>query len=154
MHSIVDYPTHDQERRILDLDETRRKSGLVQNALPVSSQAEVFEARRACGGIFVDEKLKTYIVSLVGATRDPAAYSDDLALWLRHGASPRATLAILRGSKALAWLRGQDYVSPGDIHAVAPDILRHRIIPSFEAEADNISRSAIIAELLKVVAIP
>jgi MoxR-like ATPase len=77
-----------------------------------------------------------------------------LAEWIRHGASPRATLALLRCAKALAWLEGNDYVSPGQIQAVAPDILRHRIIPSFEAEADNVSRDAIITRLMDVVAVP
>ncbi len=88
------------------------------------------------------------------ATRNPKPYSDKLAAWIRHGASPRATLAILRCAKALAWLRGVDYVSPEHIHAVAPDILRHRIIPSFEAEAANVSRGDIVSHLLDAVAIP
>jgi MoxR-like ATPase len=154
MNTIVDYPTSAQERQILDLDEQRRKGTAKVDAMLVSSQEEVFQARRDCGDVYVDEKLKNYIVSLVTATRNPAPFSPQLSSWIRHGASPRATLAILRAAKAVAWLRGMSYVSPDHIHAVAPDILRHRIIPTFEAEADNVSRGTIIGELLKVVAIP
>ena len=120
----------------------------------ISTQEEVFAARRACTEIHVDEKLKQYVVSLVSATRVPQEYDKKLAEWIRHGASPRATLALLRCSKALAWLEGSDYISPHQIQTVAPDILRHRIIPSFEAEAGNISRDTIVRRLLDVVAVP
>jgi MoxR-like ATPase len=155
MYTVVDYPNHEEERKILELDETRRKNAMrAPAAIPVSTQAEVLAARRAAADIYVDNKLKDYIVSLVTATRNPTPYSKKMAGWLRYGASPRATLAILRCAKGLAWLRGVDFVSPDHIQAVAPDILRHRIIPSFEAEAENISRSAIITELLNVVAVP
>jgi MoxR-like ATPase len=154
MHTIVDYPSPEEERKILDYDESRhRKNG---PALPVTvcTQDEVFAARQACAEIYVDEKLKQYAVSLVSATRAPKKYDEKLAKWIRHGASPRATLALLRCAKALAWLQDCDYVSPDHIQSVAPDILRHRIIPSFEAEADDVSRREIVERLLDVVAVP
>ncbi len=155
MHTVVDYPTAEEERKILDYDENRRKKPAAPQAnISVSSQAEVFAARRACAEIHIDEKLKEYIVSLVTATREAERYDTRLTDWIRHGASPRATLALLRAAKARAWMEDCDYVSPHHIHAVAPDILRHRIIPSFESEAENVSRSDIVAQLLDVVAIP
>ena len=154
MYTVVDYPTPAEERKILDFDENRRKKTTAAPAMAVSTQEELFAARRACAEVYVDEKLKNYVVSLVTATRDPKKYGDKLAGWIRHGSSPRATLALLRCAKALAWLEGSDYVSPHHIQTVAPDILRHRIIPSFEAEAENISRGEIVRQLLGLVAVP
>jgi len=154
MYTVVDYPTKDEERKILDLDEARRKSTAIPASLPTTTQADVLAARAAIADVYIDEKLKNYIIALVTASRNPKAYNEKLVRWIRHGASPRATLAIVRCAKALAWLRGDEYVSPDHIHTVAPDILRHRIIPSFEAEAENISRAGIVSQLLDVVAIP
>jgi MoxR-like ATPase len=154
MYTIVGYPSPEEELRILDYDDSRRRNIAVAPPVAISTQAELFAARRACAEIHVDEKLKKYAVSLVTATRAAQKYDEKLANWIRHGASPRATLALLRAAKALAWLEGCDYVSPHQIQTVAPDILRHRVIPSFEAEAENISRDAIIARLLEIVAVP
>ncbi len=154
MYTIVGYPTPEEELRILEHDDSRRRDSALPPLMTISTQEEVFAARQACTKIHVDEKLKQYVVSLVSATRAPDKYDDKLTQWIRHGASPRATLALLRCAKALAWLEGADYVSPHQIQTVAPDVLRHRIIPSFEAEADNISRDAIVRKLLDVVAVP
>jgi len=154
MQTIVDYPTPGEERKNLAYDEARRSHNIPEQTKAVSTQEEIFAARQSCADIYVDEKLKNYIVSLVTATRDPQKYDGRLAAALRYGASPRATLALLRCAKAMAWLDGSDYVSPHHIQTVAPDILRHRIILSFEAEAQNISRSDIIKMLLDVVAVP
>jgi len=154
MYTVVDYPSATEERQILDFDEARRKKAIPAPALTISTQEELFTARRACAEIYIDEKLKNYIVSLVTATREPKKYGEKLAGWIRHGSSPRATLSLLRCAKALAWLEGSDYVSPHHIQTVAPDILRHRIIPSFEAEADNVSRGEIVRQLLGLVAVP
>ena len=153
MHTIVGYPSPAEELQILEYDDGRRRNMLAPSAT-ISTQEEVFAARRACTEIHVDEKLKQYVVSLVSATRVPQEYDKKLAEWIRHGASPRATLALLRCAKALAWLEGSDYVSPSQVQTVAPDILRHRIIPSFEAEAGNVSRDAIVSRLMDVVAVP
>jgi MoxR-like ATPase len=150
----VGYPSPEEELKILEQDDSRLRNVTLAPPATISTQEEVFTARRACTEIHVDEKLKQYVVSLVGATRVPEKYDQNLREWIRHGASPRATLALLRCAKALAWLEGSDYVSPSQIQTVAPDILRHRIIPSFEAEAGNISRDAILSRLMDVVAVP
>ncbi|PJF37988.1 MAG: AAA family ATPase, partial [Phototrophicales bacterium] len=115
MHVVVAYPTHDEELKILTLDEQRAhdKALGTQNAkasnkppLPQIGQNDIFEARRAIHDIYIDEKLKDYIVSLVSATRAPEKYSEELAQWLQFGASPRATLGIAHASRALAYLEG------------------------------------------------
>src|SRR6202789_3561488 len=154
MYTIVGYPSPEEELEILDYDDGRRRKLPLASASVISTQEEVFAARRGCTEIHVDEKLKQYVVSLVSATRVPEKYDEKLKEWIRHGASPRATLALLRCAKALAWLEGSDYVSPHQIQTVAPAILRHRIIPSFEAESENVTREAIVERLLDVVAVP
>jgi MoxR-like ATPase len=154
MYTIVGYPSSEEELQILDYDESRRRNVAPAPPAEISTQQDVFAARRASATIHVAEKLKQYVVSLVSATRVPQDYDEKLAEWIRHGASPRATLALLRCAKALAWLEGSDFVSPNHIQTVAPDILRHRIAPSFEAEAANVSRDAIIRRLLDIVAVP
>jgi MoxR-like ATPase len=98
--------------------------------------------------------VREYIVSLVTATRVPKKYDDVLGKWIAHGASPRATLSLLKTAKALAYLRGHSYVTPEHVQTVAPDVLGHRIYPSYESESDNISRAAIIERLLQYVACP
>jgi MoxR-like ATPase len=153
MHLEVDYPKPQEELLILELDEKRQQPSLAYD-VPVTSKEEILNARQAASGMYVSENLKKYIVSLITATRTPEKYDQDLAKWLEHGASPRATIAVMRCAKALAWLRGDEYVSPRHIHTVAPSVLSHRIIPSFEAEADGISRKEIVKKLLEVVAIP
>lgn len=157
MHVNVSYPDHDEEMEILKLDEKleqeeQTKAG--KKPVPVIKQEEIFTARRELTKTYMDDKLRHYAVSLVSATREPEKYSEDLAGWLQFGASPRATLGIVHAAKALAWLEGADYVSPHHIQQVAPNILRHRIIPTFEAEAEGVSRDTIIAHLLDVVAVP
>lgn len=153
MHLEVDYPTPQEELLILELDERRQEGGSSQTH-PVTTQEEVLHARKAVSDIHISDNLKRYIVSLVTATRTPEKYDSDLAKWIAHGASPRATIAMIRCAKALAWLRGDEYVTPKHIHHVAPPILRHRLVPSFEAEADGVLRNAIVRKLLEVVAIP
>lgn len=154
MYTVIGYPSADEELRILEYDDSRRRNEVRPPQAGISTREEVLAARRACTEIYVDEKLKRYVVSLVSATRGPQEYDDNLTVWIWNGASPRATLALLRCAKALAWLEGSDYVSPKHIQTVAPDILRHRIIPSFEAEASNVSRDAIVNRLMDVVAVP
>jgi MoxR-like ATPase len=153
MQTVVGYPSPEDELKIIAFDEMRRQGAAIPSVV-LSTQEEIFVARQACADIYIDDKLKNYVVSLVTATRDPQKYDNKLASALRHGASPRATLALLRCAKAFAWLEGNDYVSPRHIQLLAPDILRHRIILSFEAEAQNLSRSEIIKLLLDVVAVP
>lgn len=153
MHVEVGYPSHDEELLIADLDERSHRQERSAPAVETSVE-EVLYARELVSKQHISDSLKRYIVSLVNATRYPEKYDGDLAKWIAYGVSPRATIALIRCSKALSWLRGDDYVSPSHIVAVAPQILRHRLIPSFESEAEGISRNAIIKKLLEVVAIP
>jgi len=152
MHLEVDYPNQDEELLIVELDEKRHHNR--DNDLPVTTIKEVLEARRSILDIYISENLKKYAVSLTTATRNPEKYDRELAQLIDHGVSPRVTIALIRCAKALAWLRGDEFVTPQHIHSVAPSILRHRIIPSFESEAHEISRNDIVRKLLEVVAIP
>ncbi len=155
MHVVVDYPSHAEELKILERDETKQSSHVNNiSTAPSIHQQTIFTARTEVSKIYMSDELKNYVVSLVSATRDPATYDKELANWLLCGASPRATLAITRCAKALAYLKGDAFVSPFHIQSVAPNILRHRIIRSFEAEAENISAQQVIKRTLEVVAVP
>lgn len=148
MHLKVGYPNHQEEMLIIELDE-KRQQHTKENSLPLTSIEEVLEARKAVSHQYISDNLKQYVISLASATRTPGKYDSELAKWIVHGVSPRATIALIRCAKALAWLRGDEYVTPTHIHDVAFPVLRHRIIPSFESESDEI-----IQRLLDVVAIP
>ena len=102
----------------------------------------------------LDASLEDYIIEIILATRNAGRYGDDLAGWLQYGASPRATMALDRCARAYAWLNGRDFVTPEDIQLIAPDVLRHRIILSFEAEANGVTTDSCIEEILSRVAIP
>ena len=154
MHLEVGYPNHQEELAIVELDEKRQQHTREEASLPLTSAEEVLAARQAVSHHYISENLKKYVVSLASATRTPGKYDRELAKWLVHGVSPRATIALVRCAKALAWLRGDEYVTPEHIHEVAFPVFRHRIYPSFESEADGISRNEIIRKLLDVVAIP
>lgn len=147
MHVVLNYPTHEQELQIISLDKT-------PIAIEKTSQEEVLAARSVIKNIYVDDKLKDYIVSMVQATRSPQLYSSDLANWINYGASPRASLAAMRSAQAYAWLYGEEYVLPEHIQAVWHNVLRHRISLSFEAQADGITKDDVIDNLLSLVAIP
>ncbi len=153
MHVWVGYPNREEEFAILELDSEQQKH---PPALPdrVLSQEDVLAARNEVSKIYLDEKLNRYIVDLVLASRNPEAYDDDLKRWCRYGASPRASIALARTSRAVAWLQGDGYVGPHHIQQVAPDVLRHRVMLTFEAEADGITTDNFIKRLLEVVAIP
>lgn len=153
MHLEVGYPSHQEELQIVELDE-KRQQHTKEAPLPLTSTKEVLEARQAVARHYISEGLKKYVVSLTSATRQPAKYDKELAKWIAHGVSPRASIALIRCAKALAYLRGDPYVTPTHIHDVAFPVLRHRIHPSFESEADGISRKKIIQKLLDVVAVP
>ncbi|HSX20676.1 MAG TPA: MoxR family ATPase [Gammaproteobacteria bacterium] len=147
LHVVLDYPNHAEELDIINLDQT-------PVAVEKTSQAEVLEARKIIKNIYVDDKLKNYIISVVQATRNPGLYSEELATWISHGASPRASKAALHCAQAYAWLYGEEYVLPEHIQAMWHNILRHRIALSFEAQADGITKDNVIDALLRVVAIP
>ncbi len=153
MHLEVGYPTPLEELLIVELDE-KRQHKTSSESISITTKEEVFLARKAVADMFISENLKKYVVSLTTATRTPKKYDQELAKWIEYGVSPRATIFMIRAAKALAWLKGDEYVTPEHIHSVTPPILRHRIVPSFEAEALGITRNDIIRKLLEVVAIP
>lgn len=153
MHVRVDYPNRDEELAILELDSNRLLAAQ-QPPAEVFSQAQLFKAREDVAKLYLDPKLNNYIVDLVQASRKPDAYDEGLNRWCRLGASPRATIALARCARARAWLDNEEFVAPHHIQAVAPDVLRHRILLTFEAEAEGISCDEYISRLLEVVAIP
>ncbi len=124
-----------------------------ETVTPLSQQA-LFAARKEVLNVHMSEGLENYLVQLVVATRNPGAYSQELSRWLRYGASPRATIALDRCAKAHAWLCGRDFVTPEDIHVIAHDVLRHRVLLTFEAEAEGVSSDDFLDELLTLVALP
>ena len=151
MHIMVDYPAPETEHLILQL--TRRES--LQEKAPgieALTQETLFAARKEALAVHMAEPVEEYLVQLILATRDAKRYGGDLANWLDYGASPRATIALDRCSRAMAWLQGRDFVTPDDIRAVAQDVLRHRLILSFEAEASGITANQVIDTLLETVA--
>lgn len=150
LHVIVDYPSLDAERRILQL--ARNEAAAIAAAQPaLISQATIDIARREILGIHMAEPVEDYIVHLINATRRPGQYSEELEELIEYGASPRATIALDRCARAHAWLNGRDYVSPDDVQAVAHDVLRHRLILSFEAEATGTTPNQAIDKLLAAV---
>ena len=152
----VNYPDSGSELDILRLVRglTREGKSVADMPTPRISQATVFEARRQILDLHLAEELESYMVQLVVATRHPEPYGDDLAQWLMYGASPRATIALDMAARAHAWLEGRDYVSPEDIQAIAPDAIRHRILLSYEAEADGVNADDVLSKLLASVAVP
>jgi MoxR-like ATPase len=147
----VGYPTPDEELRILDAMSTSAPRLDVRTAV---SLKEVLAARQLVDRIFVDERIRRYIVSLVVATRDPRALGMSLDGLIRYGASPRATIGITMAAKAWAFLRGHGYVTPQDVKAIAADVLRHRVAVTYEAEAERVTAEGIVTRILDHVAIP
>ena len=152
MHVIVHYPDPASEVKVLDL--VRGESGgSTPAAIETISQEVIFSAREAIHNIQISDSIKQYIVDLVNATRTPEKYSEELGKWLDYGASPRASIALDKCCRVHAWLNEKDYVDPENVRAVAHDILRHRIVASYEANAEGIEKDRIIDELLKLVAV-
>ena len=118
------------------------------------SQETLFRARDEVLDLYMADALEDYLLTLVLATRDPQRFGQELAGWVEYGASPRASIALDRCSRAHAWLAGRDFVAPEDVQAVAPDVLRHRIILSYEAEADGVTPDRFVQELIRRVAVP
>ncbi|MBI3791220.1 MAG: AAA family ATPase [Gemmatimonadetes bacterium] len=147
----VQYPTRDEEREIM-----RRMAGGEAIAVEaVATPAAIMAARDQVRDLYLDQRVADYIVDLVLATRDPkAAGIASLAPLIEYGASPRATIALAQASRALAFLRGRTFVSPDDVKAIAPDVLRHRVLLTFEAEAEAVSSDEVVARLLAAVPAP
>ncbi len=153
MQVRAEHPNRDEELQILELDNNSQTLSQ-QPPETVLAQDDLLAMRSAAAELYLDPKLNRYIVDLVQATRHPEGYSDDMARWIRYGASPRASIALARCARSLAWMRGDTYVSPEHIQDVAPEILRHRLLLTFEAEAEGITTDDFINNLLELVAIP
>jgi len=150
LHVNVNYPDAIAETEILRLTRAEASQASVPPPQPLS-QNTVFSARQEVLGMHMSTPVEQYIVQLVIASRNPVAYSEQLATWIEYGGSPRATIALDRCARAHAWLNGQDFVGPDDVQAVAADVLRHRLLLSFEAEANGVTPDQVIKELLALV---
>jgi len=147
----ITYPSREEERQILDRMATTAPPHEIR---PVVSTADVLAARMLVDQVYVDDKIKEYIVDLVLATRDPKAFALDLGPLIEYGASPRATLALALAARAHAFLAGRGYVTPQDVKSIAPDVLRHRIVPSYEAEAEDVDADELVQRVLDGVPVP
>jgi len=147
---VVGYPTRAEEKEIL------RMSGLEGEPIDaVATPEEILDARREIARVYLDEKVGDYILDIVGATRDPRGVGlEELVPLIEFGASPRATIALGTCARAHAWLRGRDYVTPEDVKAMAPDVLRHRVITTYEAEAEQVTSDDVVTRLLEHVGTP
>ncbi|MCG8554407.1 MAG: MoxR family ATPase [Proteobacteria bacterium] len=165
MHVRVDYPNREQERQIMErmTDHELKVPGAAAGdgstgALRVQrvvSPADILHARKTIGHVYADDKIKDYIIDVVTATRDPAAIGlKDLRDMVAHGASPRASIALNLTSRAHAFLRHRGFVTPEDVKAVGPDVLRHRIIRTYEAEAEEVSSDQIVRRVFEAVEVP
>jgi MoxR-like ATPase len=146
----VDYPSSDDERLILD----RMTGAEIPEVRPVIALEDIERARTAMHAIYVDDRIKDYAVRLVQATRRPKEFKLDLEGLVQYGASPRATMALIVAGRAHAFLRGRGFVSPEDIKAVGHDVMRHRLILSFEAEAESITSDEVVQRVFDAVEVP
>jgi len=156
MHVRIGYPEASAEAEILRLARERAQQTLkpVPATLARMPQEDVFAARKAVLDLHVAPQLERYLIELVLASRDAARYDPKLARRIAWGASPRGSIALERCARARAWLAGRDYVTPEDVRAIAPDVLRHRVLPSYEATAEGWDGDRLVAALLDVVPLP
>lgn len=163
MHVMITYPPVADEVEVIRLvrgEEIAATAAATGDTTPVKPKPEpvpqsaVFSARREIGGIHVSEAMERYMADLVNATRVPAAFGEDLVRWIEVGASPRASLALDRCGRTRAWLAGRDYVDPEDVRAIAPDVLRHRLKLTYEAQGEGVTPDAVVAEVIRQVALP
>lgn len=148
---IVGYPNRKEERTILD---RMASTAPTLDVDAVMSPDRLVSAREVVDEIYMDDKIRDYIVDLVFATRDPASFKLPIANWIQFGASPRATLALTVGAKAAAFLAGRGYVTPQDVKTIAPDVLRHRVIVTYEAEAEEKTSEDVVRSVLDHVPVP
>ncbi|MEE8347140.1 MAG: MoxR family ATPase [Dehalococcoidia bacterium] len=148
---IVSYPTKEEERRILD---RMTAAGGEPRVSRIIQPEELLRARDVVRSIYVDDRVRDYVVNLVHATREPKAYGLDMAELIRYGASPRATIYLLVAGRAHAFLRRRGFVTPEDIKAVGPDVLRHRVILSYEAEAEEVTSEEVIRRVFDTIEVP
>jgi len=147
----IGYPSREEERQILDRMATTSNHQAVR---AVVTPAEILAARALVDQIYIDDKVKEYIVNIVFATREPAAYQLDLGPLIQYGASPRATLYLTLAGKAHAFLQGRGYVTPQDVKSIGSDVLRHRVIVTYEAEAEEIDADEVVRRVFDGVPVP
>lgn len=148
---VVTYPTRDEERRILDAMALTDANTTVRSVVDTET---ILRARKVVDDVYVDDKIKDYILNIVFATRDPASFKLDIQPYIRYGASPRATLNLTLAARAHAFLQGRGYVTPQDVKSIAPDVLRHRVIISYEAEAEDLRADDIVGRILSGLPVP
>jgi MoxR-like ATPase len=153
MHVYIDYPDERAEADIIRLVREEERVQGTEDALEEISQQTLFEAREQIREVQSSEVMDNYMVDLIFATRYPQRYDEDLARWIQVGASPRGGLGLDKCARARAWMQGRDYLLPEDVQDVAADVLRHRIIPSYEADAEGISNDQLIKRILELVAV-
>jgi MoxR-like ATPase len=147
----VGYPTRDEEKEVL----RRMASGEPIPVDRVATPAQIMEARRHIAELYIDERVVDYIVDIVHSTRNPEeAGLAELKPLIEFGASPRATLALAQGSRAHAFLRGRSFVTPDDVKSIAPDVLRHRVLRTYEAEAEEVTSDEIVSRILEAIPVP
>ena len=156
LHVKIDYPQAETERQILELArrEARATHTVTAAAANKLSQATLMAAREEALAVYMADNLERYLIEIVLATREPSRYSGKLAGWVQWGASPRATIALDRCARVHAWLAGRNYVGPEDIQAMAYDVLRHRVLLSYEAEAEGHTPDYVIETLLTLIPVP
>ena len=154
MHVTIDYPSGKEEQNILRLAREEAKQSAASDISTPIKQDAIFAAREEVLSLYMAENIEQYLLQIVLATRNAGAYGDDLEEWLQYGASPRASITLDRCSRAHAWLQQRDYVGPEDVQAVAHEVLRHRLILNYEAEAEGLTTDAVISELISRIAVP
>ena len=152
MHIQLDYPDADTERLILQLNQKEILKEKIAEVTPLLNE-QIFKMREEVMKVSIAPHLEQYLIDLIIATREPARFGEQLAQWISYGASPRATLALMRTAKARAWLNDRDYVMPEDIISNLYPVLRHRLILSYEAEAQGVNANQVIQEIINQVAI-
>ncbi len=146
----VTYPSFDEERKIMD----RQTEGAAADVLPAVSADEIAALQQLSSSIYVDEKVKTYMLDIVFATRDPKKYNLDLAPLIAYGASPRASIYLNLAARAHAFLDGRGYVTPHDVKSISMDVLRHRVIVSYEAEAEGLNSESVLQKIIDNLTVP
>ncbi len=147
----IGYPSREEERAILDLTAT---TAPLPSINPVIDASNIMQSREVINDIYIDDKVRDYIVDLVWCTRDPKSYHLELADYIQYGASPRATISLTLASKAWAFMQGRGYVTPQDVKSIGMDVLRHRVSVTYEAEAENLSSENIVEKIFETLPVP
>lgn len=150
LKTVINYPTREEEVEIID----RMAAGAEIKVSVILKPKDILEMREIADNIYVDEKIRHYAADLVFATRKPAEYKLDLAHLIEYGCSPRASIGLIKAAKVNAFLNGEGYVSPDDIKAAAPEVMRHRLILSYEAEAESVTSDGVIKQIIGKVKVP